>query len=153
MASSSADVGLRSAWPRTWVRTVVAPTNDAMFVETPFATRWSRYSLSVVHAMAYLMSPCCSRISAFIASVRGPPDVPSPKTSSVTPCRMSLCDRPSASSGVPAQLSMLMKPGATASPFASISVRPVALPIAPTAAMVSPLIATSPTIGALPLPS
>ncbi|MFN8005872.1 MAG: hypothetical protein U0V70_02345 [Terriglobia bacterium] len=41
---------------------------------------------------------------------------PSPITSSVTPCLMSLCERPSTIRESLAQLSMLMKPGATASP-------------------------------------
>ena len=71
------------------------------------------------------MSPCCSTISFFIASLSGPIDSPSPMTSSVTPWRMSLCERPSSISDSLAQLSMLMKPGATARPRASIS-RPAA---------------------------
>ncbi len=54
---------------------------------------------------------------AFISSLSGPIDVPSPITSSVTPCRISLCDRPSAISDSTDQLSMLMKPGATANPL------------------------------------
>ena len=98
------------------MRTVVAPTNEATLVETPRATRWSRYSPSVVQAMSNLMSPWRSIISFFIASLSGPIDQPSPNTSSVTPWRMSLCERPSASSDSVAQLSMLMKPGATARP-------------------------------------
>lgn len=48
-------------------------------------------------------------------------DQPSPMTSSVTPWRMSLCDRPSSISDSLDQLIMLMKPGATAWPSASIT--------------------------------
>ncbi len=83
----------------------------------------------------------------------GPIDTPSPKTSSVTPWRMSLCERPSASSESVAQLSMLMKPGATASPWASISFLAVMFPRSPIAAMRSPRIATSPVVGLPPVPS
>ncbi len=59
------------------------------------------------------MSPCCFSASAFIAGLYGPIDQPSPKTSRVTPCLVSLMPRPSAISDSLAQLSMLMKPGAT----------------------------------------
>ena len=52
----------------------------------------------------------------------------SPNTDSVTPCRMPLCDRPSAMSAVSEWFSMSMKPGATARPDASISERPRAPP-------------------------
>ena len=55
-----------------------------------------RYSPSVVQVMSYLMSPCCSTRRFFIASLSGPIELPSPKISSVTPCRMSPCERPSA---------------------------------------------------------
>ena len=58
----------------------------------------------------------------FMASLSGPIELPSPKISSVTPCRISPCDRPSASSESVDHDSMLMKPGATASPAASIVV-------------------------------
>ena len=71
--------------------------------------------------MSYRMSPWRSTISSFIASLSGPIDSPSPKTSSVTPWRMSLCDRPSSISDSLAQHIMLMKPGATARPVTSIS--------------------------------
>jgi len=133
---------------------VVAPTNEATFTLTPRRSKVSRYSPSVVQVMEYLMSPCSSAISRFMASVSGPMDEPSPKTSRVTPCRTSLCARPSSMSDSVAQLSMLMKPGATASPRASISTR-AGSPAGsvPTATMLSPAIATSPTIGAPPLPS
>ena len=49
---------------------------------------------------------CC-----FISSLSGPIEVPSPMTSSVTPCLISLMERPSSISDSVAQLSMLMKPG------------------------------------------
>ena len=66
--------------------------------------------------MSYLMSPCSSTIRFFISSVSGPIELPSPKISSVTPWRMSPCERPSAISDSIAQDSMLMKPGTTARP-------------------------------------
>ena len=44
------------------MRTVVAPTNDATFGETPRRSRYSRYSPSVVQAISYLMSPWCSTV-------------------------------------------------------------------------------------------
>jgi hypothetical protein len=76
--------------------------------------------------MSYLISPCKPRIASFRLSLHGPQDVPSPKTSSVTPCRTSLCARPSSIRDSTAQLSMLMNPGATARPAASISRWPLA---------------------------
>jgi len=99
------------------------------------------------------MSPWRLSISSFIAWLRGPMELPSPRTSRVTPCRMSLCERPSSINDALAQHIMLMKPGATARPAASISVCPLALPSEPMAAIASPLIATSPTKPADPLPS
>ncbi len=51
--------------------------------------------------------------------------MPSPKTSSVTPWRSSLWERPSWMSDSSEWLSMLTKPGATARPVASISSRPL----------------------------
>jgi len=80
-------------------------------------------------------------------------DQPSPMTSSVTPWRISLCDRPSSISDSFDQLIMLMKPGATAKPSASITLGAPAFPTSPTTAMRSPRIATSPTLGGRPLPS
>ena len=135
------------------MRTVVAPIKEATFGETPRLTRWSRYSPSVVQVTGYLMSPCASATFFFITAFSGPGDSPSPKISSVTPCRMSLCERPSAINDSVAQLSMLMNPGATARPVASISARPRALSNLPMAVMLSPSIARSATTGALPLPS
>ena len=131
---------------------LAAPTNDAMFGEMPPAATVSSASASVVQVMSYLMSPCCSVCSRRMVSFTGPSDHPSPKTSHVTPWRMSLCERPSAMSDVVAQLNMLMKPGATASPPASISLRARA-PTFPISAMRSPSIATSPAKGAPPVPS
>ncbi len=75
------------------MRTVVAPTNDATFVAMPFFSRNVRYSPSVVQETSYLMSPWSSVMSFFIDGLRGPIESPSPITSNVTPCRMSLCDR------------------------------------------------------------
>ena len=43
-------------------------------------------------------SACRATISRFISSLSGPIELPSPMTSSVTPCRMSLCERPSSMS-------------------------------------------------------
>jgi hypothetical protein len=100
-----------------------------------------------------LMSPCCSVSFLFMASVRGPIEVPSPMISSATPRRMSLCDRPSSISARLAQLSMLMNPGATAIPCASSSTRPCSLGNGPIAAMLCPVTARSPANGGLPLPS
>jgi hypothetical protein len=90
--------------------------------------------------------------SSFMASFIGPMDWPSPMTSSVTPWRMSLCDRPSSISDSVAQLSMLMKPGATARPLASMvfAAAPVSSPIA---AMRSPLMPISAWKGAPPSPA
>ena len=99
------------------------------------------------------MSPCFSISSFFIASFKGPSDQPSPITSSVTPCLISLCDRPSSISDLSAQLSIFINPGATAFPPASISVIPWAFLRLPTAAMVSPFIARSPLYDAEPDPS
>jgi hypothetical protein len=114
---------------------------------------WSRYSPSVVQVTSNLMSPCCSTCSFFIASLSGPMDHPSPITSSVTPCRMSLWARPSAISVSVAQLSMLTNPGATAMPRASTSVFALALPRFSTLMMRSPWTATSPVNGLPPPPS
>ena len=131
---------------------VAAPTNEAMFGEIPRAAIVSSASASVVQLMSYLMSPCCSVCSRRIVSFTGPRDQPSPKTSSVTPWRISDCERPSAMSDVVAQLSMLMKPGATARPAASISVSPRSRTV-PIAAMRSLSIAMSAAYGAPPEPS
>ena len=103
------------------MRTVVAPTNDATFVETPFFSRnvevlAERRPGDVVLDVALKLGR-----SASSSTFSGPMDSPSPITSSVTPCRMSLCDRPSWINDSVAQLNMLMKPGATARPRASIS--------------------------------
>ena len=65
------------------------------------------------------MSPCRWTASFFISGLSGPMESPSPKTSSVTPCIVSLSPRPSAMRLSTAQLSMLMKPGETAMPDAS----------------------------------
>jgi hypothetical protein len=124
---------------------VVAPTNEATFGEMPFFSSISMYSPSVVQLMGYLMSPCCSTASFFMASLSGPMEAPSPMTSRVTPWRMSLWPRPSWISESVAQLSMLMKPGETASPLASTSIFPLAPPRLPIFAMRSPRSATSPT--------
>ena len=51
-------------------------------------------------------------------------DPPSPNTSRVTPCLISLRERPSAINEVVAQLSMLINPGETAMLLASISSLP-----------------------------
>jgi len=125
---------------------------DAMFGEMPPAAIVSSACASVVHVMSYLMSPCCSSCSRRMVSLSGPSDHPSPKTSSVTPWRMSLCERPSAMSDVVAQLSMLMNPGATARPAASISARPRSR-TAPMVVMRSLSIATSAANGVPPDPS
>ena len=53
MRESSWAVGARSARPSSWMRTVVAPTNDATFGATPRRSRYSRYSPRVVHSTAY----------------------------------------------------------------------------------------------------
>ncbi len=80
-------------------------------------------------------------------------DEPSPYTSSVTPWRMSLSDRPSTRSDSVAHESMLMKPGDTAWPVASIVVAAMAPAKSPTPAIVSPAIARSATRGGPPEPS
>ncbi|MNC88464.1 hypothetical protein D3C83_42800 [compost metagenome] len=92
----------------------------------------------MVHATSYLTSPWNCRSSAFIVSLSGPIDVPSPITSSVTPWRMSLCERPSSISDSFDQHIILIKPGAMASPAASITVGAEALLRSPIAAIVSP---------------
>ena len=66
---------------------------------------------------------CCR---SFILSFKGPIDDPSPKTSKVTPCLISLNERPSLIKDIVAQLSILINPGETANPVASISVLPFA---------------------------
>ena len=103
--------------------------------------------------MSYAMSPWRSICSRRMPSVSGPIEEPSPKTSSVTPCRMSLCPRPSAMREGIAQLSMFTNPGATASPRASISWSPWPSYAGITAAIVSPSIATSAAYGSPPEPS
>src|SRR5712692_5480303 len=152
MRASSAPVGGRSSSATSCMRTVVAPTNDAMLVEMPRATSAWSASSSVVQVMSYLMSPCCSSRSFFMRSFSGPSDHPSPNTSSVTPCRMSDCERPSAKSVSVAHDSMLMKPGATARPVASSSRAPRSV-IVPMAAMRSASMATSPRTEGPPVPS
>ncbi len=134
------------------MRMVVAPTNEATFTETPRRTSESRYSRSVVQSMSYWMSPCSFFTWTFNASLSGPIDHPSPKTSRVTPCLTSAIPRPSTRRDVVAQLSMLMKPGATALPRASISCRPRPR-TSPIRAMRSLRMARSATTGAPPLPS
>ena len=80
-------------------------------------------------------------------------ELPSPNTSSVTPWRMSLSERPSTMSDSVPHESMLMKPGDTASPAASIVVRAEAGAKSPMPAIVSPAIATSAVRGGSPDPS
>jgi hypothetical protein len=92
-------------------------------------------------------------ISAFMAGVSGPMDSPSPMTSSVTPCRMSLCERPSWSKLSFAHDNTLMNPGATASPRASITVAARAIGSSPTSATRSPTMATSARRPGAPVPS
>ena len=100
------------------------------------------------------MSPCWFTASCFIFGLSGPIDQPSPNTSSVTPCLVSLMPRPSAISDSFAQLSMLMKPGDTAWPWASsVCAATASLPAGNNAAMRSPRTATSTRCGAAPLPS
>ncbi len=79
-------------------------------------------------------------------------DSPSPKISSVTPWRISLCDRPSANRPHSLDI-MLMNPGAITSPRTSRSIFPRAPETSPTFAIVSPLIATPPAMHGDPLPS
>jgi len=153
MRASSSGVGARSAYPSSWMRSVVAPTKLATFGDTPRATSWSRYSPNVVQVTSYLMSPCCDRASFFIASVRGPIDQPSPNTSSVTPCFRSLIERPSTMRESVAHDSMLMKPGATASPFASTTRTASDFERSPTAAIRSPRTPTSAFRPGAPVPS
>ena len=153
MRSNSAAFGGRSSNPTSCTRTVVAPMNDATLVAMPLCTRCSRYSLSVVQGISNSMSPCCSSCSARMLSFTGPMEEPSPKTSSVTPCRMSPCERPSSMRDSVAQLSMLMKPGATASPDASISILAEAALKSPRVTMVSPAIAMSSGAPSAPVPS
>ena len=121
--------------------------------ETPFFWRKARYSASVVQVMSYLMSPCCSTRRRFISSVSGPIESPSPKTSRVTPCRISPCDRPSTMSDSVDHESMLMKPGATARPAASSTVGADARRRSPMAATRSPRMPTSARRPGPPRPS
>ena len=102
----------------------MAPTNDATFggdaaghevIEILAERRPGDVELDV--ALPLVSDPSSS------ASLSGPIE-PSPKTSSVTPWRITPCDRPSSISDVSEWLSMLMKPGATARPVASTSWRP-----------------------------
>src|SRR5947209_17296046 len=65
---------------------------------------------------------------------------------------MSLCERPSANRS-DSPLIMLRKPGAITCPWTSRSVLPWAPPKSPTAAIVSPLMATPPAVHGAPLPS
>ena len=153
MAWISAGLALRLPRPTTCSRTVAAPMNEATLGETPFFSRNARYSDSVVQVMSYLMSSCSPVSRFFMASFRGPIDEPSPKTSVVTPCRISLWERPSAMRDSVDQDSMLMKPGATARPRASITVRARAFPSGPTAVILSPTMPTSALRGAPPSPS
>ena len=88
-----------------------------------------------------------------MAALSGPIDQPSPKTSSVTPCRTSLSARGSSMIDSVAQDSELMKPGATTRPVASSSVRPRAPPRSPTATMRSAATATSARRAGAPVPS
>ena len=99
------------------------------------------------------MSPISSTMRFFMASLSGPIELPSPKISSVTPWRMSPCDRPSASSDSVAHESMLMKPGATARPAASMVVLAVSAERSPTRSMRSPLMPTSARRPGDPVPS
>ena len=123
--SSSPSVGGRSSKPISWIRTVVAPTKDATLVEMPLFSNDSKYSLKVVQSISYLNSVMSASCCSLILSFKGPMDHPSPNTSNVTPCLMSLKERPSAMRDVVAQLSILIKPGETANPFASISIFPL----------------------------
>ncbi len=127
--------------------------NEATFCDTPRRSRSFRYSASDVQVISYLMSPICSTARFFIASLSGPIELPSPKTWSVTPWRMSPCDRPSTSSDSVAHDSMLMNPGATARPDASTTVAARAPVRSPTTAMRSPWMATSARRPGAPVPS
>ena len=122
-------------------------------MEIPLFSRNSRYSPNVVQFISYFMSPCCLMFSFFISSFKGPLEPPSPKTSRVTPWRISLWELPSSINEVVAQLSILIKPGETAIPSASISTPPVAVSKLPMAAILSPVMPTSPLYGAFPVPS
>ena len=107
-----------------------------------------------------MLEPLAKRGPRLVRSLRrrmlalsGPSDEPSPSTSSVTPCRMSLCDLPSRRNALAVQLSMLMNPGETARPSASMIVLPRNSADAPKYEIRSPRMATIPTNGAPPLPS
>jgi len=83
--SISSAVGGRLSYPTVWILTVAVPIKEAMFVETPLFSRYSRYSPSVVHSISYFMSPCEAFNSLFMLSLQGPHESPSPSTSRVTP--------------------------------------------------------------------
>ena len=88
-----------------------------------------------------------------MASFAGPIELPSPKTSSVTPWRMSPRERPSTIRDSVAQLSMLTKPGDTAIPAASSTCAASAPERSPRAATRSPRMPMSATTGGEPEPS
>ena len=146
MRASCAGVGWTLFSPSSCTRTVEAPTKLATLTAMPLAASMSRYSASLSQVTLYLMSSCLASRAAFMAGVHGPMLVPSPITSSVTPCFRSESARPSWISDSLAQLSMLMKPGATAWPVASM--RLPAIPAggtpAPMALIRSPSIASQP---------
>ena len=119
----------------------------------PFFSKNCRYPPKVFHSILYLISPCASIACFFMAVFNGPILSPSPITSSVTPWRISLWERPSSIRLSLAQLSMLIKPGDTAIPFASVSFLPVAAERLPIKAMVSALMPISALYGFSPLPS
>ena len=120
---------------------------DAALLQLPQVLR-QRGPGDLVLDVAHLLDQ-----ASFMRSLSGPIELPSPKISSVTPWRMSLCERPSTSSDSVAHESMLMKPGATARFVASIVTRALAVPRLPMLAIRSPLIATSTTRPGLPEPS
>ncbi|OPZ52333.1 MAG: hypothetical protein BWY89_01933 [Bacteroidetes bacterium ADurb.BinA012] len=151
--SISSTDGERLSYPTVWILRVAVPTKDATLVDTPFFSRYSRYSPSVVHSISYFMSPCDALNFLFMLSLQGPHESPSPSTSRVTPCTISLIDLPSSISDSTAQLSMLINPGATVIPLASISVLPLAFRRSPMAAMVSDIIPISPLKAGEPDPS
>ena len=88
-----------------------------------------------------------------MASFKGPMEFPSPITSSVTPCFISLIALPSASKETVAQESILTKPGLIARPLASNSFLPLFIFKSPIKAIVSLLMPISPLTGVLPVPS
>jgi len=154
ICSSSPAEGSLASYPMTEALTVPCPMRVPTFTGMPPLSRRSRYSATLLQSQGMPSSSSLPPSKLFPSSVMGTTELPQlPTISVVTPCRILL-----------SALGLMMKersvwvwtstkPGVISLPLASISTPASCSPRLPTAAILSPMTATSPLNQGFPEPS